>query len=414
MAFSFAPLLRKDVPAPSARYAGFPPYNFTGGNNDPQSIPVEGLRAAADAVLAREGRTLATYGLNSGPQGYVPLREFLVRKLKADAGIACNTDEILITSGSLQGLDLVNALLVEPGDTVLIEEDCYAGSISRLQRVGARIVGIQMDKAGLRVDALGAALDRLKREGVKPKYIYTIPTVQNPTGTVLDLARRHELLRLAAAHGCPVFEDDCYADLVFSRARPPALFALARESGWDGVIHIGSFSKSIAPALRVGFLVANWQVISRLLALKNDAGSGALEQMVLAEFCNTHFDAHIAALSKAVGRKADVMVEALAEQFGTAAEFERPVGGIFLWLRLPESVDTSRLAVAAAAEGISLNPGAEWSVAGDRAKRWLRLCFANPSEAVIRDGVAALAAVCHKEFGVPQRISNVRQARSPE
>jgi 2-aminoadipate transaminase len=258
MVFSFAPLLRKDVPAPSARYAGFPRYNFTGGNNDPQSTPVEGLRAAADAVLAREGRTLATYGLDSGPQGYLPLREFVARKLKADASIACGTDEILITSGSLQGLDLVNALLVEPGDTVLIEEDCYAGSISRLQRVGARVVGVTMDKAGLRIDALGAALDRLKREGVKPKYIYTIPTVQNPTGTVLDLARRRELLRLAEAHGCPVFEDDCYADLVFSRARPPALFALAREGGWDGVIHIGSFSKSIAPALRVGFLVANW------------------------------------------------------------------------------------------------------------------------------------------------------------
>jgi len=131
--------------------------------------------------------------------------------------------------------------------------------------------------------------------------------------------------------------------------------------------------------------------------------------MVLAEFCAAHFDAHVAVLTKAVARKADVLVEALAEHFGTAAEFEKPLGGIFLWVRLPEAVDTNRLAVAAAAEGISLNPGAEWSVAGDPARRKLRLCFANPSEDVIRQGVAALAAVCHREFSVPARIANVRK-----
>jgi 2-aminoadipate transaminase len=257
---------------------------------------------------------------------------------------------------------------------------------------------------------LASALDALKQSGVAAKYLYTIPTVQNPTGSVLPLERRQKLLELARSHKLPVFEDDCYADLVFSGARPPALFALARQGGWDGVIHIGSFSKSVAPALRVGFLVANWDVMSRILALKSDAGSGALEQMVLAEFCDTHFDTHVAALTKAVKRKAGVMVEALAEHFGTAAEFEPPVGGIFLWLRLPEAVDTSRLAVVAAAEGIALNAGPDWSVAGPRARRWLRLCFANPSEDVIRDGVAALAAVCQKEFGVPVRIGNVRQS----
>jgi len=130
--------------------------------------------------------------------------------------------------------------------------------------------------------------------------------------------------------------------------------------------------------------------------------------MVLAEFCTTQFDAHLKTLTKALSRKADVLVEALAEHFGTAAEFEKPVGGIFLWVRLPEQVDTSRLAVAAAAEGIAFNAGAEWSVAGPRAKRWLRLCFANPTDEALRGGVAALAAACHKEFGVPARIGNVQ------
>jgi 2-aminoadipate transaminase len=148
--------------------------------------------------------------------------------------------------------------------------------------------------------------------------------------------------------------------------------------------------------------------MSRILAVKSDGGTGALEQMVLAEYCTAHFDTHLRTLNKALEHKASALMEALAEQFGTAAEFERPAGGIFLWVTLPGSVDTSRLFQVAAEAGIALNPGTEWSIAGAPAKRKLRLCFANPSLDVIRSGVAALAAVCHKEFGVPERIGNVR------
>lgn len=408
MTFSLQPHLRPDVPAPAARPAPFPRYNFIGGHNDPDSTPVAALREAADAVLAREGRTLATYGLESGPLGYRPLREFLVAKLARHAGITTQADDILITSGSLQGLDLVNALLVSPGDTVLIEQDCYGGSISRLQRAGAKIVGVSQDVAGMRADALEATLDRLKQEGIRPKYLYTIPTVQNPTGSVMPLPRRRTLLALAMAHSIPIVEDDCYADLVFSGARPPAFAALAREAGWEGVIHLGSFSKSVAPALRVGFLAAGWDIMSRLLALKQDAGSGALEQMVLAEFCALNFEPHLIALRGALKTKADALVAALAEHFGTAAEFAAPEGGIFLWVTLPETVDTSRLADVAAKAGIAFNAGAEWSVSPpERSRRRLRLCFANPSVDVIRAGVAELACVCQREFGVPVRSGNV-------
>ena len=198
-------------------------YHFTGGNNDPDRLPLDGLIAAADAVLRREGRSLSTYGLNSGPQGYLALREFLVAKLKADASIACKTDDILITSGSLQAIDLVNGALLARGDTVIIEQDCYQGSINRLTRLGVTPIGIPLDGDGMRVDALATALDELKRKGIRPKYIYTIPTVQNPTGTILPVERRQEMLRLSAAHGVPIFEDDCYCDLIWSGQRPPAL-----------------------------------------------------------------------------------------------------------------------------------------------------------------------------------------------
>ena len=400
--FDFTSFLAKGLPPAAVRWNGRVKFDFTGGNNDGDRLPLEDLVAAADAVLKREGRTLSTYGLNSGPQGYRPLRDFLVAKLKADAAIACTADDILITSGSLQAIDLINATLLERGDTVIIEQDCYQGSINRLTRLGVTTVGIPLDHDGMRMDALAVALDELKRKGVRPKYIYTIPTVQNPTSTIMPLERRKEMLRLAAAHGVPIFEDDCYADLIWSGERPPALYALSEQDGERGsVIHVGSFSKSIAPALRVGFIVAPWTVMSRMLPLKTDGGSGALEQMVLAEFCIRHFAKHVPALRRGLRAKLETMMEALKEHFGSAAELDDPKGGIFLWVKLPDHVDTSKLYQPALAAGVAINPGAEWSVNKSYGRNRMRLCFASPSHEEINQGVAALAEVCRREFGLP-------------
>jgi 2-aminoadipate transaminase len=404
--FDFAPLLRPGLPAAAAKWTGLAKYSFIGGNNDAEQVPVGGLVAAATAVLEREGATLATYGLQSGPLGYRALREFLVAKLKRDAGISCTKDEILITSGSLQALDLVNGILLAPGDTVLIEQETYQGALTRLARLGVKAVGIPLDREGLRVDALSTALDDLKGSNIRPKYIYTIPTVQNPTGTIMGEQRRRELLALAEAHRVPIFEDDCYADLIWHGHRPPALHAMSRHGG---VIHIGSFSKSIAPALRVGYIVAGWDLLARMLALKTDAGSGALEQMVLAEFCAAHFTEHVPRLTRGLRAKLEILMETLAEQFGTAAEFDDPAGGIFLWIKLPDAVDTQKLAQAALAAGVAINPGPEWSTDKAYAKSRMRLCFASPTAEEIRQGVATLADVCRQEFGVPTRIANVQQ-----
>jgi 2-aminoadipate transaminase len=409
--FDFAPLLPPGLPAPAAKWTGLARYSFVGGNNDPDQVPVEGLIEAVNAVLRREGNTLATYGLASGPQGYLPLREFLTKKLKRDAGIDCTTDDILIVSGSLQALDLVNAMLLARGDTVITERDTYQGALNRLTRLGVKAVGIPLDQDGMRMDALAEALGDLKRRGITPKYIYTIPTVQNPTGTILPEGRRAELLKLSQEYGVPIFEDDCYADLIWDGKRPPALYATSKNGG---VIHIGSFSKSIAPALRVGFIVAPWAVLSRMLPLKTDAGSGALEQMVLAEYCAPHFAEHVPKLTRGLRAKLETLMEALDEQFGTAAEFEDPKGGIFLWVKLPDNVDTLKLYHAALAAGVAINPGPEWSTDKAYAGSRLRLCFASPSHDQIRQGVAVLAEVCRKEFGVPARIANVEtRARRP-
>ena len=402
--FDFTPLLPAGLPAAAAKWTGLAKYSFVGGNNDPEQVPLDGLIDAVNAVLKREGRTLATYGLESGPQGYRPLRQFLSAKLKRDGGISCTADDILIVSGSLQALDLVNATLLARGDTVIVERDTYQGTLNRLTRLGVNTIGIPLDQDGMRMDVLADTLADLKRRGVTPKYIYTIPTVQNPTGTIMPESRRLELLGLAEQYGIPIFEDDCYADLIWDGKRPLALHAMSKTAN---VIHIGSFSKSIAPALRVGFIVAPWAALSRMLSLKTDAGSGALEQMVLAEYCTPHFETHVPALRRGLRAKLDTLMEALNEQFGTTAEFEEPKGGIFLWVKLPDHVDTLKLYQAALAAGVSINPGPEWSTDKAYAGGRMRLCFASPTHQQIREGIAALADVCRKEFGVPTRIGNV-------
>lgn len=404
--FDYDDLLRSDLPPAAAPWSDFPPYNFVGGHNDTDSVPVDDLVAAATRVIGREGRSLATYGLSSGALGYRPLREFIATKLARDAGIDCTADAVLITSGSLQGLDLVNQILLAPGDTVIMEHMTYGGAITRVKRLGVNVVGVALDHDGIVIEALEAILDDLAGRGIRPKYLYTIPTVQNPTATVMSKGRREALLALTTARGVPIFEDECYADLVWNGERPQALRGMA---GDDRVIHIGSFSKSIAPALRLGYLVAGWPLMSRILAIKNDGGSGALEQMIIAEYCREHFDSHLTLLRSRLRAKLDALMAALREQFGDSAEFEAPVGGIFLWVRLPAVVDTSRLTQAALQAGIAINPGAEWMTDATEGRRRFRVCFAHPPVPMIREGVAALAEVCRREFGMPPRPAAVHR-----
>ncbi|MAQ85242.1 MAG: aminotransferase [Maritimibacter sp.] len=405
MSFDFTALLPEGTPAPANRWSGFPEFNFVGGHIDNATVPVDDLRAAMDRALAREGTDIATYSLRSGPQGYRPLRDFVAEKLKRYAGIETTGDDILLTSGSLQAMDLVNTLLLEPGDTVIVEETNYGGTFSKLRAMGVKMVPVALDADGMRMDALETALNDLAAQGIQPKYIFTIATVHNPTGTILPLDRRHRMLELAKAHGVPIFEDECYSDIVWTNDRPPALRALD-DSGM--VIHIGTFSKTVGPALRVGYINADWPVLGRLVALKKDAGSPALEQMMLAEYGIDRFDAHVRHCNAVLEGKLDALIDAVNEHFGTTVQFAKPPGGIFLWMKLPEGVTTPRLAAVAGAQGVAVNPGPDWSLEGD-ADRWIRICFANPPIETIRAGVAKLATICQAEFGVPEISGNVRR-----
>lgn len=406
MAFDYSTVFRPGLPPASSRWSGFPKYNFVGGHNDGGAVPVKDFIDAATNVLNREGSTLATYSLESGSQGYLPLREFLAGFLQKTTGMVQTAEDILLVSGSLQALDLVNDVLLAKGDTVVIEEAAYQGAIQRLNGLGIRAIGAPLDGDGIRMDTLSNILEKLKKDSIKPKYLYTVPTVQNPTGTVMPEERRLEFLKLACQFDVPIFEDDCYADLTFDGSRPRAIRALDEDGR---VIFCGTFSKTIAPALRVGYLVAEWGILSRMLAVKRDGGSGALEQMVLGEYCPEHFEEHIVGLRSILKNKCDAMVEALAAAFGTTADVKIPKGGIFVWVTLPDSVDTMKLFEAAGAEGIAINPGTEWVADPDTGHHKMRLCFGNPTIEEIQEGVTKLAEICHQEFGLPERGSNIQR-----
>lgn len=406
MTFDFTSVISSRATATANRWNGYPPYHFVGGNIDEQTIPVDELAAAVAKVIRSEGHSMAKYGLENGPLGYLPLRQFIAKNLKARAGMDVPADDVLVTTGSLQALDLVNELLLESGDAVVLEAANYGGTLTRLERLNVEAIGVELDDGGMRMDHLREVMTDLDRQGRKAKFIYTIPTIQNPTATILSRDRRLEMLDIARQFDVPIFEDDCYADLIWTGERPEAIQALDTD---NRVLYCGSFSKTVAPALRVGYLVASWKVMQHVLPLKTDAGSGALEQMVLAEYLPQKFDDHVDGLVRMLKLKADAMVEALNENFGATAEFSEPVGGIYIWVTLPEHVDTRDLAVAAAAEGIAINPGPEWTVYGEQNRHRMRLCFGHPSVEAIRDGVARLADVCHQQFGVPRRSGNVER-----
>ena len=400
--FNINNFLHSDALGPAIEWKGYPKFNFIGGHNDNESIPIISLKKSIDKVILKEGKTLAKYGLESGPQGYLPLRKFISKQLKKSASINCSEKEVLVVSGSLQALDLVNQTFLRKGDTVIIEEENYGGTISRLKRIGVNMIGVPLEKDGMNIEVLEQTLQNLKKKKIRPRFIYTIPTIQNPTGTIMSVNKRKALIKLSKKFEIPIFEDDCYADLIFEKERPPAI----KSYDNDGyVIYCGSFSKSIAPALRVGYLTADWSVLSRILPYKTDAGSGSLEQMALAEFCKINFESHIKMLRNELKKKSDVICSALDKYFGSTADYNKPEGGIFVWVDLPNNVNTSRLYELALKEGVAINPGNEWSI-NSSGEHKIRLCFGNPSIEEIDEGIKLLAEICQKEFGLPLQIAN--------
>ena len=395
----YSTLFNRDLPPPpSAPWEGHPKYNFIGGHSDPDLVPAEAFIESAANVFRGDPRNISMYNFDGGPQGIVPLRRFLVDKLAAHRGINTTIDEVLITSGSGLAIELINEILLEEGDTVIVEAFSFSGALGNLRRRKVKMIGVEVDHDGMRMDQLARVLEDLRATGVRPKYIYTIPTLQNPTGTVMTMERRWRMLELSEEYGVPIFEDECYADLIFEGEYENAIRSL---DDTNRVLHIGSFSKTLGPGTRLGYVVASWEVMSRLLSRKNDAGTGVMDQMIVGDYFTNHYEEHIQEMRSALRRKCEVLGSALRESFGPTIDFEMPRGGMYLWVRLPSGVDSRKLAMPALREGVAFNPGPDWSADPEAAANYIRLCFALPSENEIWEGIEKLADVFRREGALP-------------
>ncbi len=407
MTINFKDFFAKGLGKASDSYVSMPKYNFVGGHNAEENIPIIELVNSSKRVLKKYGHNLALYGSKSGHQGDLKLRRFLVKYLKSHAQISIKEENILITSGSLQALDLVNTTFLNKGDCVLIEEATYGGALARLKSRGINYFGVPVEQDGINTEKLENILKKMRTRSIVPKFLYTIPTVQNPTGTIMSNEKRKTLIDIAERYNFLVFEDDCYADLTWDRKRPGAIYSFSNS---NRVVYCGSFSKSIAPAFRIGYIVADWKVISQIMSVKNDGGTGAIEQMILADFCEKNYEKHLLKVIKTLRHKCNVMIESLKSEFGSTAEFIYPQGGIFVWVKFSDCMDTSLLAEKASFNGITINPGSDWTSNPEIGKKMIRVCFANPSENLIKEGIKELASLCHKEFGFPKISSNIKRS----
>ncbi|MCZ6534685.1 MAG: PLP-dependent aminotransferase family protein [Chloroflexi bacterium] len=395
----YSELYAKDLPPAAGPWEGVYPYNFTTGHGSPDLIPIDGFIESVTRALKREGRNLAVYYSNGGPMGNLALREFLVKKLRKYRGINVTVDEVMICSGSTQCILLINETLLEPGDTVITEMFTYAGALRNAQRRKANTIGIPLDDDGMRVDILESTLADLRSKGIRPKYIYTIPTCQNPTGTNLPMDRRREMLRISQEYGVPILEDECYADLIFDGEWEHAIRSL---DDTNHVLHIGSFSKSLAPGVRLGYIVAPQGVMNQMLASKIDVGTNMVTPLMVADFLENNYEEHIETVRDMLHRKRDVLIASVREHFGPTVDFYEPRGGMLMWFKFPEGVDTSKPLEAAKKEGVIYNPGADWSAdPKNHGSNYIRICYGLPSEDQIRGGIERLAKVFHQEVGVP-------------
>jgi len=358
---------------------------------DPESFPVEALLDAAQQVLPESGRKLVRY---PDPRGHVPLREAMVERFRKKDGVALPIDRFALTCGSMQAINLVTQTFVQPGDTVITEEYTYSGTLGCLRKYGARLVGIPTDQDGMDVDTLAETLSELRAQNVKPKFIYTIASNQNPTGTNMSVPRRERLIALAREHGVLIVEDDCYADLHFEGEPPPtSIYTLA---GFADVVYVGSFSKILGPGVRLGYLSAAEDLLSRVLSLKIDGGTSNLAAFIVGAFLKENLWEHVETVNRAIREKRDTVMEALSQHSPEAFEWwTRPTGGLFIWVKLPDTTDTPRLWQMLDGRGVRLASGRAFHCQ-DQEVPFLRLAFGYPTVADIREG-ASLIAQCVQE-----------------
>jgi 2-aminoadipate transaminase len=362
------------------------PYDFAVGHPDASTFPSQALGVATTRMLLREGPDLALY---PGDMSHDAARQLVSRKLKDHEGIDIPVSRIMITNGSTQGLLMVAEAFLNPGETVIIEEFCYPGTLRAFGYGEPRYATVPTDDAGLIITELTRMLDRLAAQGVTPKFIYTIANFQNPTGSVMSLERRRALMQVAEEHDLLVIEDDAYGDLIYEGEPVTSLYALSHT---DNVVRLGTFSKIVAAGVRLGWIIAPEPVLTKMAVSKIDGGTSAFTSRAVAEYLQDHLDDRMATLLDVYRGKRDAMLQALQEHLDGVATWSQPKGGLFVWLRLSEGVNTTTLLEAAHAAGVTYLPGSNFSPEGKGAN-YLRLSFAYLSPQKIREGIAVLGRV---------------------
>ena len=377
--------------------------SFAGGLPAPELFPVEEFRAATDRVLVKHGSEALQY---STTEGYEPLREYIVHKM-AQYKIRATPENVLITSGSQQALDLIGKILINSGDMILTERPTYLGALQAWRAYQADFVPVPIDGDGMQTEQLEEALC------AGPKFMYILPNFQNPGGVTLSLERRHALINITDRYGIPLIEDDPYGELRFEGEHLPPLVVLDAEKlnsrtpagsahGFyrGNVIYLSTFSKTLAPGLRLGWIVAPTEVVRECVKAKQgmDLHTSSFVQMVAYEVVKDDFlEDHVRRIRQVYRERRDIMLDAMARYFPPGVSWTRPNGGLFLWVTLPETVDAGVLLENAVANKVAFVPGTAFYPDGS-GHNTFRLNFSNARPEQIKIGIKRLGEVLAAEL----------------
>jgi 2-aminoadipate transaminase len=378
--------------------------SFAGGLPANELFPVEQFKNACRHVLETNSSTALQYGAT---EGYLPLREMIARNLQR-YGIEASADNVLITSGSQQALDLVAKLLINEGDCVLVEAPTYLGALQAFNVFGAEYVSIPIDHDGIRTELMPEAFQ------CGPTFMYLLPNFQNPGGVTMSLERRKEIVRLSNDHGIPIIEDDPYGQLRYNGDHVPPLFVLDRENVRDddhyrfgNVIYLSTFSKLLAPGLRLGWIVAPPDVIAKLVQIKQgaDLHTSTFTQLVAYEVAKDGFlDEHVKVIRKVYTERRDVMLDSLERYFPDEASWTRPDGGLFLWATLPEGMNCLELFRLAVENKVAFVPGPSFYTGENEGLRNLRLNFSSNDPKRITEGIRRLGETLKSQLHKTQLV----------
>jgi 2-aminoadipate transaminase len=358
--------------------------SFSYGLPDPDSFPSDELQRVTRSVLDNQSATALQYG---SPQGEPRLRRYLAERLNEKGGLSLTPEQVAVTSGSLQAIGIMAQLLVDPGDTILLEGPTFLGAARVFRLHQPRLEELPLDDDGLVVGELERRLDRLASEGVRPKFLYTMPTFHNPAGVTMPLERRLELLRIAEEHSLLILEDDAYGDLRFEGGELPSLLALDRHGL---VIRFGTFSKILAAGLRLGWAAGPAEMVQAMTVVKADGGTNPYGAHLAAEWAiGGMLEPHVQKLRAIYRQRRDTMLAALERYCASSCRWTKPQGGFFVWVELHEEVDPLMLRQTAYDNGVTYLSGTQCFPSGS-GDGFLRLSFSFLRPEKIEQGIERL------------------------